>query len=463
MGVTQRILVVDDDPSFARTLVILLEGEGYTVETAHSGSEALNRIEQSSRFDAMVCDLAMPGMSGLDVLRNLEGRNVHLPVIMMTAHSSIETAVEAIKLGARQYLAKPIDPEELLLQIERAVEHVKLARAHRDLRRRTGDPERFDVVIGSSPAMTALRRVVEQLAMVDSTVLIRGETGTGKELVARSIHRGGPRADGAFVVVNCTAIPGDLLESELFGHEKGAFTGATSARAGRIEQADGGTLLLDEIGDMPISLQPKLLRFLQERQVQRVGSAREKRVDVRVLAATHRNLEQALCNGDFREDLFHRLNTVPITIPPLRDRREDLPELIKHLTAKVCQRLGGIDRQLPPAFAERLESMPLTGNVRELENLIERQLVIGDSPDALDVTAAPPGDGGPPPRELAAIPLDNGFQSLREAFQRAEKDLVARAVVAWANLSDEQIARRLGTRRRVLERRMKDYGIVKPR
>jgi transcriptional regulator with GAF, ATPase, and Fis domain len=311
--------------------------------------------------------------------------------------------------------------------------------------------------------MAELRRLIERVAAVDSTVLIRGETGTGKELVARLIHASSPRADRPFVVVNCTAIPRDLLESELFGHVKGAFTGATAHRVGRFEQADGGTLLLDEVGDMPTELQPKLLRVLQDRRVQRIGADRERELDVRVLAATHRDLEGAIADGDFREDLFHRLNTIPVAIPPLRERLDDLPGLAGHLLAKVAHRMGRAIPKLTARAEDALRAMAFPGNVRELENLLERALVLEDpGPDGLDLVAVE--DIRPPSRtgsRLDQLPLEGGFTALGERHRAAEEALIRRALRTWPGRSNADIAQRLGTNRRILEKRIADHGIDK--
>ncbi len=456
-----RLLVVDDDPGFVRTLQILLEDEGFAVDIAHSGPEALDRLGHGGPVRLVISDLAMPGMNGLEFLERLRQMLPHVAVIMMTAHSSVESAVRAIKLGAFQYLSKPVEPEELLIQVERALGVQRLQREHQQLRYRTGDPARFDKLVGTSPGVETLRLVIDRLARVDSTVLVRGETGTGKELVARLIHSSGPRAEQPFVVVNCTAIPGDLLESELFGHERGAFTGATATRTGRIEQADGGTLMLDEIGDMPIGLQPKLLRVLQEKRTQRVGSSQDRAVDVRVIAVTHRNLEKAIQDGDFREDLFHRLNTIPVTIPPLRERRQDLPGLCEHLLNKVAQRLGRPTPQLEGASLGWLAEQSFTGNVRELENLLERALVLGDSVNGTIGLPDLPVPNSAQSKQTWDLPLDNGFQRLGDLYKASEEQLVRRAVEAWPSVSNEEIARRLGTQRRVIERRMKDFGITK--
>ena len=284
--------------------------------------------------------------------------------------------------------------------------------------------------------------------------MLRGETGVGKELVARLIHARSPRRDRPFVAVNCTAIPGELVESELFGHEKGAFTGAVSTRCGRSEDADGGTLLLDEVGDMPVHLQPKLLRFLQEGAVQRIGAKHERRIDVRVLAATHRDLERAISEGVFREDLYHRLNTIPVDVPPLRDHPEDLPELVDHLVAKICRRLRRPVVSISPRAVEALAAYPFPGNVRELENLLERSIVLSRAEGTVEEIVIPPT------RSQAValpgnLPLEGGFRQLEELVERAEEDLIRRALARWPGVSHEKIAQRLGTTRRVLEARLR--------
>lgn len=461
-----RLLLVDDDPGLLRTLQVLLEDEGgYAVELASSGGEALDRLARFAGIRAVLSDLSMPGMDGLELLERIRDIVPGLPVILMTAFGSVSSAVEAMKRGAFQYLTKPVDPDELLLQVKRALSLEKLAGEHRSLKERAGDPQSFDILVGDSPVMARLRDQLARVAEVDSTVLLRGETGTGKELAARLIHAKSPRSERPFVTVNCTAIPGELIESELFGHEKGAFTGATAARPGRIEEAEGGTLLLDEIGDMPLLLQPKLLRFLQERTLRRVGGGVDRSVDVRVIAATHRDLEKAMEEGSFRSDLFHRLNAIPIALPALREHPEDLEPLARHLVAKLARRLGRAPAALASEALERLAAYPFPGNVRELENLLERALVLGGSAGgrtgllrAEDLPLPGPGPARPSRLEM---PLDQGFQILAELTEQAERDLVHRAVEAWSDLPNAEIAERLGTNRRVLELRLKQYGICK--
>ena len=455
MQTRSTVLLVDDDPGLLRTLQVLLEDEGgYVVEAVPSAETALQILAVRGGFAAVVSDVAMAGMDGIALLRAVRERYPRLPMILITAYASVRSAVEAMRLGAFQYLAKPVDPDELLLQVDRAIRTSRLENEHRALKDRTGNPELFDTLVGGSPIMERLRDTISKVAAVDSTVLLRGETGVGKELVARLIHARSPRRDRPFVAVNCTAIPGELVESELFGHEKGAFTGAVRARCGRIEDADGGTLLLDEVGDMPVHLQPKLLRFLQEGAVQRIGAKHERRIDVRVLAATHRDLESAIAEGVFREDLYHRLNTIPVDVPPLRDHPEDLPELVDHLVAKICRRLRRPVVSISPRAVEALAAYSFPGNVRELENLLERSIVLSRAEGTVEEIAIPstrsqavaiPGN----------LPLEGGFPQLEELVERAEEDLIRRALARWPDVSHEKIAQRLGTTRRVLEARLR--------
>jgi DNA-binding NtrC family response regulator len=457
-----RVLLVDDDTGLLRTIQVLLEDEkGWVVEAVPSAPLALEKL-RAAPFDVLLTDLSMPGGDGLFLLREARALRPELPVLLMTAFGSVRSAVEAMKLGASQYLTKPVDPDELILQVERALEATHLAVEVRSLRQRAGDPESFDLLVGESAPMKAMREVVGRLALVDSTVLVRGETGTGKELVARLVHRGGPRSPRPFVVVNCTAIPGELFESELFGHERGAFTGAGAPRIGRVEEADGGTLFLDEVGDMPAELQPKLLRFLQDRSYRRVGGARERAADARVLAATHRPLEEAMSAGRFRPDLFHRLSTIPVHVAPLRERMEDLPLLADHLLGKIARRLGRSRLGLSAAALERLATHTFPGNVRELENLLERAVVLGvvapGEPIGPEAFVLPSSAGDPEaPRVL---PLRDGLQALETTFKSAERDLLSRALAEWPDLPHSEIAARLGTSRRILELRLEEHGLT---
>ncbi|HYN43855.1 MAG TPA: sigma-54 dependent transcriptional regulator [Thermoanaerobaculia bacterium] len=457
-----RVLLVDDDTGLLRTIQVLLEDEkGWTVEAVSSAPLALEKL-RASPFDVLLTDLSMPGGDGLFLLREARALRPDLPVLLMTAFGSVRSAVEAMKLGALQYLTKPVDPDELILQFERALESARLAAENRSLRERAGDPESFDILVGESAPIRSLRSVIGRLAGVGSTVLVRGETGTGKELVARLVHRGGPRSARPFVVVNCTAIPGELFESELFGHERGAFTGAGVPRVGRVEEADGGTLFLDEVGDMPAELQPKLLRFLQDRSYRRVGGARERAADVRVLAATHRPLEEAMSAGLFRPDLFHRLSTIPVHVVPLRERMEDLPLLAEHLLGKLARRLGRPRLALSAEALERLATYTFPGNVRELENLLERAVVLGGAtsgePIGPEAFVLPPSAGGS--EAMRTLPLRDGLQTLEASFKAVERDLLSRALAEWPELAHAEIAARLGTSRRVLELRLEEHGLT---
>ncbi len=460
-----RILIVDDDRGLLRTNQVLLEDEGgYETVTASSGADALEALETHERIRLVLSDLSMPGMDGIELLQAIRERRPAIPVVLMTAYGSVASAVQAMKLGAAQYLSKPVDPDELLLQVERTLRQAAMEGEHRRLKARAGDPEHFDVLVGESPSIVDLRESISRLAEVDSTVLIRGETGTGKELVARLIHRASLRSGLPFVAVNCTSIPGELLESELFGHEKGSFTGATESRIGRIEEAEGGTLFLDEIGDMSSTLQPKILRFLQELTIRRIGGKRERKVDLRILAATHRNLETAMAEGEFRQDLFYRLSAIPLELPPLRDRSGDLPLLCEHLLAKLARRLARSEASISPEALASLASYGFPGNVRELENLLERAIVLGSlarKTGRIEAEDLPRQLASRRPGSLSGIPLEGGISALEAAHKDAERELLERALRAWPGLSNMDIAEKLGTNRRVLELRLKAFGLSK--
>ncbi len=361
-----RVLIVDDDPSLLRLLDIRLQAAGYTVDTAESAGAALARAEHAAP-DVVITDLRMDGMDGLDLLGELQRRRPGLPVLLLTAHGTIPDAVSATRSGAVAFLTKPVDRDELLAELERALAMSAIHSVPEDWRR--------DIVTRSA----GMERVLEQgrrVARTDTSVLITGDSGTGKELLARAIHRASPRHDGPFIAINCGAMPEGLLESELMGHEKGAFTGADRSQPGLIRSADGGTLLLDEIGDMPPALQVKLLRVLQERRVRPVGGTRDVPVDVRVLSSTHRDLEQAIGQGGFREDLYYRLNVVQLRLPPLAERREDIPLLIDHRLRSLAER----DRSRPKVYApEAMEQMVAAdwpGNVRQLDNTVEQHVAL---------------------------------------------------------------------------------------
>ncbi|WNG42978.1 sigma-54-dependent Fis family transcriptional regulator [Archangium minus] len=371
-----RVLVVDDHVEMARLLADYLSDAGYTVDVATSGQEAL-AVVRGRVLDAVVCDLRMEQVDGFDVLATVREVDPALPVLIMTAFGGVENAVEAMRRGATHYFTKPFRLDEVLLYVQRAIAERRLREENQALRRAVGDRSAFAALIGRSAPMRTLYELIERVAHSPAPVLVRGESGSGKELVARALHFEGPRKAGPFVAVNCTAIPNALLESELFGHVKGSFTGATTPRRGLFLEADGGTLFLDEIGDMAPELQAKLLRVLEDGEVRAVGADASRKVDVRVVAATHQELEARVREGKFRQDLFYRLNVVPLFVPPLRERREDIPLLVEHFVAQSRKRnpRARLTGFTPEALAA-LATAPWPGNVRELENLVERLAVV---------------------------------------------------------------------------------------
>jgi len=370
-----RILVVDDEPAQRELVSGFLKKQAFEVAVAGSGEMALDLFRQEP-FDLILTDQKMSKMSGLDLLQAVRAINPETPVILMTAFGSIEAAVGAIHGGATDYLTKPLNLDELLFRIRQAIDRHRLFAENRELREALQSRHRIEGIIGESGPMLDVVSLVRRVAPSEATVLIRGDSGTGKELIAKAIHFSSSRASGPLVKVNCAALPETLLESELFGHEKGAFTGALTTRQGRFELADGGTLFLDEIGDLPLHLQAKLLRVLQEREFERVGSSRPIRVNVRILAASHRPLEALIKAGQLREDLYYRLNVVTISLPPLRDRRSDLPPLIDHFLSLFAEKNGKTIRGLTHEARNILLRYDYPGNVRELENLIERAVVL---------------------------------------------------------------------------------------
>jgi DNA-binding NtrC family response regulator len=372
------LLIADDDPVALALLAEVLTGDGYGVRAAGSGAECLALAEREP-FDLAIVDLRMPGMDGLEVIRRLASIQPGIPVVILTAFATIDTAIEAIREGASDYLSKPFRMEQLRIVVHRILEARRLARENLQYRHELQDRFGVQNLVGQSPAMVEVYKLVARVAGLDTTVLIQGETGTGKELVARAIHYASPRADGPFVVVDCTSLPESLFESELFGHERGAFTGAVSARRGLFETAAGGTCLLDEIGELSAPLQAKLLRALQEQSIRRVGGNDWIAVNVRIIAATNRDLRKRVEEGAFREDLYYRLNVVTITVPPLRERSQDIPLLAQHFVDKYARASGKAVRGLAPATIALLSASPWPGNVRELENAIERALALSSS------------------------------------------------------------------------------------
>jgi two-component system nitrogen regulation response regulator NtrX len=385
--VKARILVIDDDAEIRKSFKMTLEYAGYDVTLAATGDEGVKLAEQEAP-DLVFCDIKMPGMDGLEVLQKLQHLKDVMPVVVITGNADIQNAVEATRLGAFDFIEKPVSSERMLVSVRNAVDTRRLKTENKSYRR---DAEKKYQIIGDSPALAAVRGAIQKAAPTNATVLIWGESGVGKELVARAIHRESLRHDTPFVQVNCAAIPDELIESELFGHEKGSFTGATDRQIGKFEQADKGTIFLDEIGDMSLKTQAKVLRVLQEQELERLGSNRVIKVDVRVIAATNKNLEQEIDKGTFREDLFYRLNVVPIHVPALRERRDDIPALVRHF-ADLFARDNNFRRKTFTAQAmEKLKQQHWRGNIRELRNFVER-LVIMTGVDSIDARDIP--DGG---------------------------------------------------------------------
>ncbi len=368
-----KILVIDDERSIRNTLKDILEFEKHQVTVAENGKQGLDAA-QNSFFDLIFSDIKMPEMDGIELLGHLMEKEIEAPVVMISGHGNIETAVECIKKGAFDFIEKPIDLNRLLITVRNALERNTLVVETKTLKKKVGKRHQM---IGESPAIEKVRMMIERVAPTDARVLITGDNGTGKEVVARLLYEQSNRTDAPFVEVNCAAIPSELIESELFGHEKGAFTSAIKQRIGKFEQADGGTIFLDEIGDMSLSAQTKVLRVLQENELTRVGSDKSIRVNVRVLAATNKNLKKEIDAGNFREDLFHRLNVIPIHVPALDDRKDDIPLLVTHFCELICSEQGIQPKTFANDAVELLKSRSWTGNIRELRNVVERLIILG--------------------------------------------------------------------------------------
>jgi two-component system NtrC family response regulator len=421
---TPRILITEDDTTQREIIRDILVASGYEVEAVSSGAHALEALG-GDHFAVLLTDLRMPEMDGVELLTRAKKVRPDCEVVVMTAYATIQTAVTAMKNGATDYLSKPFDKDELLVVIEKAIERRSLRRENEALRELVSTTVSLGNIVGEAPSMGKVFDIVTRAIPITSTVLITGESGTGKELVARHIHFEGPRKDKPFIVVNCAAIPDTLVESELFGHEKGAFTGADSTRPGKFEAADGGTILLDEVGDMPLEAQPKLLRVLQDGIVERVGSTTPRQVDVRVIAATNRALSERVSAGEFREDLFFRLEVLPVQLPPLRDRIEDLPLLIDHFRGKLSDRLGKACPTLSPDALERMRRYRWPGNVRELENTLEQLYILTDSdtigpdnlPEKLREPSVEPGEYALPAGGIVLEDLEQDL--IRQALARS--------------------------------------------
>ncbi len=444
-----KILVVDDEESIQMLLREALTTGGYQVTCVGSGVKALEAM-QGHLFDAALVDIRMPEMDGLTFLREVKRQDESIEVVIMTGYPTVSTAVEALKEGASDYLPKPLIMDELRHLMARLMERRFLRREVNALRSRLGEQLAVNELVGSSSAMQQVKDIISKVAVADSPVLIEGESGTGKELVAAAIHRLSARAKGPFIPVNCSAIPADLLESEFFGHVRGAFSGAVADSLGLFRSAHGGTIFLDEVAELPSALQAKLLRVLQEMEVRPVGSTKAYTVSVRVIAATNRNLEEVVKDGSLRQDLFYRLNVVRVQMPPLRERKDDLPALIAHFLRRFNQRFRREVTGIAPEALAALTAFDFPGNVRELENLIERAYAMG-ARDHISLTDLPS-------LTLSARPSPISTRTL-PTLAEVEKELILRALALHKN-DKEQSARALGLSRRTIYRRLKEYGLL---
>ena len=444
-----RVLVIEDEEKLRRVLELQLKGAGYDVEQARTAEDGVRLADTA---DLILTDLRLPGMNGLQLLAKLREQNLQTPVIVMTAYGTVEMAVEAMKAGAADFLEKPFSLEHLLARMTKALEIRSLRDENRELRAELGARYEFDNLVGHSSAMQEIFATVDRVAPTRATVLLAGESGVGKDMIAHAIHHHSPRHDKPFVKINCTAIPENLMESELFGYEKGAFTGANTSKPGKFEQADTGTVFLDEIGDVPASVQVKLLRVLQEREFERLGSNRTRQIDVRVIAATNVDLRAALEQGNFREDLYYRLNVVPINVPPLREHKEDIPFLADYFVKKLAKDLGSGVTSISDDAIRRLMQYHWPGNVRELQNVIERSIVLCscETLEASDIKL----ETAPRARfQSSELSLPEGM-TLDDYEQAIIRDALKRA-----SGNKSQTARLLGLTRNALRYRLTQMGI----
>ncbi len=448
MKSTAHLLVVDDDPNTLASLSRAFRLAGYEATVSDSAVRALE-LAKSERFDLILSDVVMPGRDGLTLLEDLKNAGVATPVVMISGQASIEMAVRATRLGAVDFLEKPLSTEKLMVTVENVLKLSRLEQENRELRTRLGRHE----IVWQSPVMERLMAQIRRVAASETRVCILGETGTGKELVARTLHENSPRHSGPFITLNCAAVPAELIESELFGHEKGAFTGASARHTGKFEQAHGGTLFLDEIGDMPLAMQAKLLRVLEEGEVERVGGDKPVRVDARVVVATHRDLEELVRQNAFRQDLFHRIYVFPLALPPLRERVDDIPSLVQHFARQVSAQNGWKEKPIEPAAIQELQHYAWPGNVRELRNVVERLLLIaaGDSVTVEDVRSALPRAGS-----FTGAAAFSG--TLAERVEKFEKESLI-GELARQNYHMTNAARALGLERSHLYKKCQQLGI----
>ncbi len=454
----ETILIVDDEKNYPPIIAAVLETEGYETLTAHSGSDAMS-IFNHSDVDLVLADLKMPGMNGIELLEKIKAKDPDLPVIMMTAHGTVEKAVEAMQKGAHNFIQKPFDNDQLVVFVKKALDMFNLIKENRNLLTTVKRKYRFGNIIGKSQPMQTVYELIRKVAPTTASVIIEGESGTGKELAAKSIHFNSPRNEKPFVAVNCAALAETLLESELFGHEKGAFTGAASRRKGRFEVADGGTLFLDEIGELSPNLQVKLLRVLQERAFERVGGVNPIQVDIRLITATNKRLKEEVAAGRFRDDLFYRLNVVRVHMPPLKNRVEDIPLLTNHFIKKYtddrqdANTVAGIDQAVVRLFSE----YTWPGNVRELENVIERAMILC-SEDTIQLTDLPRDFQKHISRPLVNLENIAGEASLSETLAMVEKTMIQRALEQSDNVQ-ARAADLLGIGKSGLNQKIKKYGL----
>jgi DNA-binding NtrC family response regulator len=470
----KTVLVVDDDPTQRRLIQAVLEREGFGVAQAENGEEALARLQSGGAADVIILDLSMPGMGGAETLREMRARGFMAPVIVLTATGGVEVVVKAMQAGAQDFFIKPASPERIIVSIRNALQMGDLSAEVQRLKKVTGGQFSFDDLVGDSPAMVQVKRMGDRAAKSTIPVLILGESGVGKEVIARAMHGASDRASKPFVAVNCGALPENLVESILFGHEKGSFTGAVDKHLGKFQEANGGTLFLDEVGELPLDIQVKLLRALQESEIDPIGSKRALKVDVRIISATNRDLAQAVKEGAFREDLYYRLNVFPLEAPPLRERREDIPALVSHFIQRFNVEEGKRVMGVAPETMKMLQTHEWPGNVRQLENAVYRAIVLAEAPylQPYDFPAVsglkPPISDNPRPPEtaeqiLASLPKEAPVRVLDERghlrkLEDIEHDLIELAIQLYSGHMSE-VARRLGIGRSTLYRKVREQGI----
>jgi two-component system response regulator AtoC len=451
---TNRILLIEDEENFRHMLSVILKKRGYDVETASDGIDGLKKVD-SGAFDTVLCDIRMPQMDGLEFLKEAQKVGCESTIIMMSAYGTLDTAIEAMKLGAYDYISKPFKPDEIILTLKKAEERERLRRENLFLKKEVQKEYSFENIISKNERMRQIFDTITKVAKYKSTILIAGDSGTGKELVAKAIHFNSDRSNHPFIPVNCGAIPENLLESELFGHTKGSFTNAVRTKKGLFEEADGGTMFLDEIGELPLQLQVKLLRVLQDGEIRRIGDSRAIQIDVRIIAATVKDLDKEVREGKFRDDLFYRLNVLPMKIPPLKERKEDIPLLVDHFIHKYSRELSKPIEGIVPEALNCLLNYSWNGNVRELENIIERAIVLTES-NRIQVENLPIEIQNP--KEESRLSLLNDELSIKKASRYLEIDLIRKALLK-TNGNHTHAAKLLEISHRALLYKIKEYGI----